>query len=155
MQLSFRWTQPVMTTTKASGWMRQCLAKCVARMRTMQTRSGLKKRNQHRWCANLWLSVKKRHHVLTIGAIKVTRYSIGTLLLVALFVRPACKLPSYMVLLLHGAITFFVISCSANIYKPFLNWRIWEKKHLSSKWNLWGLLFLFLRQLEYLYLLCR
>ena len=35
---------------------------------------------------------------------------------------------------LHGAITwcyntairFFVISCSANIYKPFLNWRIWE-----------------------------
>ena len=33
----------------------------------------------------------------------------------------------YMVLLLHGAIKFFVISCSANIiYKPFLNWRIWE-----------------------------
>ena len=29
-----------------------------------------------------------------------------------------------MVLLLHGAIRFFVISCSANIYKPFLNWRI-------------------------------
>ena len=28
----------------------------------------------------------------------------------------------YMVLiLLHGAIRFFVISCSANIYKPFLN----------------------------------
>ena len=29
-----------------------------------------------------------------------------------------------MMLLLHGAIRFFVISCSANIYKPFLNWRI-------------------------------
>ena len=55
------------------------------------------------------------------GAIKVTRYSIGALLLVALFVRSACKLPSYMVLLLHGVIRFFVISCSANIYKAFFN----------------------------------
>ena len=27
---------------------------------------------------------------------------------------------------LHGAISVFVISCSANIYKPFLIWRIWE-----------------------------
>ena len=32
---------------------------------------------------------------------------------------------NYMVVLLHGAIRFFVISCSANIYNPFfLNWRI-------------------------------
>ena len=33
---------------------------------------------------------------------------------------------SSTVCLVHGAIRFFVISCSANIYRPFLNWRIWE-----------------------------
>ena len=32
----------------------------------------------------------------------------------------------YMVLLLHCAIRFFVISCSANIYKLLLNWRTLE-----------------------------
>ena len=43
-----------------------------------------------------------------------------------------------MVLLLHGAIRFFVISCSANIYKTFLNWRILKmsndgKQHFHLK----------------------
>ena len=45
----------------------------------------------------------------TIGAIKVTRHSIGALL----FVRSECKLPSYMVLL-HGAIITWCYSVFRN-----------------------------------------
>ena len=43
----------------------------------------------------------------------------------------------YMVLLLHGDIRFFVVSCFANIYKPFLNWRIWEMSNDVSTISIW------------------
>ena len=74
--------------------------------------------------------IKAKKKIIVSGHIKIQTdamarvffsHSISALLLVALFVRSACKLHGAIIwcYYLHGAIRFFVISCSANIYKPF------------------------------------